>query len=66
MADNHNVPHFVYYALKTSSDVIFTFLDPENIYLDTSFAVLCGKIKILGRITCFGIMAASNGACSQR
>ena len=40
MAGNHNVPHFVYYVLKTSSDVIFTFFDPENIYLDTSFAVL--------------------------
>ena len=65
MADNHNVPHFVYYALKTSSDVIFTFLDPENIYLDTSFAVLCGKIKILRRFPCFGVMAALNVACRQ-
>ena len=46
MADNHNVPHFVYYVLKTSSDVIFTFLDPENIYLEASFAVPCCKIKI--------------------
>ena len=40
MADNQNVPYFIYYTLKTNSDVIFTFLDPENIYLDTSFAVL--------------------------
>ena len=65
MADIHNVPYFIYYASKTSSDVIFTFLDPQNIYLDTSFAVLWGKIKILGRNTCFGIMAALNGACGQ-
>ena len=40
MADIHNVPYFIYYASKTSSDVKFTFLDPQNIYLDTSFAVL--------------------------
>ena len=36
MADIHNVPYLIYYALKTNSDVVFTFLDPENIYLDTS------------------------------
>ena len=65
MADNHNVPHLVNHVSKTNYIVIYTFLDPKNIYLDTSFAVLCGKIKLLERITCFGIMAAANVMRSQ-
>ena len=64
MADNNNVPHLVNHVSKTNSNVIYTFLDPKNIYLDPLFAVLCAKIKILGRIICFGIMAATNIARS--
>ena len=65
MAENQYVPHLGKPVSKTNDNVIYTFLDPTNIYLDTSFAVLCGKIKILERITCFGIMAAANGMRSQ-
>ena len=57
MADNHNVLHGIYYAPKTEYYVINWFLDHENIWLDTSMAVLCGFISILGRFICFGIMA---------
>ena len=47
MADNHNVPYWVNYVSKQNSNVLYSFLDPENICLDSSFAVLCAQIKIL-------------------
>ena len=62
MAGSHNVPHVVQYTPNTESYVLNGILDHKNIWFDTSITSLCGLVRILGRLTHFGIMAASDRA----